>query len=101
MSLFSQQIMERRRLDNEEVEDSYARLAASVAGTGRAPTFSLDDAAAAENDVLYYPILVNREDESWKRFLEEGLPHFLRGEFAGPYQQSLRDEFNADLSQNG
>ena len=60
-----------------------------------------DDAAAAENDVLYYPILVNREDESWKRFLEEGLPHFLRGEFAGPYQQSLRDEFNADLSQNG
>ena len=60
-----------------------------------------DDAAAAENDVLYYPILVNREDESWKRFLEEGLPHFLRGEFAGPYQQSLRDEFNANLSQNG
>ena len=60
-----------------------------------------DDAAAAENDVLYYPILVNREDESWKRFLEEGLSHFLRGEFAGPYQQSLRDEFNADLSQNG
>ena len=47
MSLFSQQIMERRRLDNEEVEDSYARLAASVAGTGRTPTFSLDDAAAA------------------------------------------------------
>ena len=60
-----------------------------------------DDAAAAENDVLYYPILVNREDESWKRFLEEGLPHFLRGEYDGPYQQSLRDEFNANLSQNG
>ena len=39
--------------------------------------------------------------ESWKRFREEGLPHFLRGEFAGPYQQSLRDEFNANLSQNG
>ena len=51
MSLFSQQIMERRRLDNEEVEDSYARLAASVAGTGRTPTFSLDDAAAADDAI--------------------------------------------------
>ena len=57
-----------------------------------------DDAAAAENDVFYYPILVNHEAESWKRFLEEGLPRFLQGTYAGSYQQALRDEFNANLS---
>ena len=60
-----------------------------------------DDAAAAENGVLYYPILVNREGESWKRFMEEGLGKFLRGEFAGSYQQALRDEFNANLNREG
>ncbi len=60
-----------------------------------------DDAAAAENGVLYYPILVNREGESWKRFMEEGLEKFLRGEFAGGYQQELRDEFNANLNREG
>lgn len=56
-----------------------------------------DDAAAAENHVLYYPILVNREGESWKRFMEEGLGRFLRGEYAGSYQAELRKEFSDNL----
>ena len=35
-----------------------------------------------------------------QRFQEEGLPRFLRGEYAGDYQQAVRNEFNANLSQN-
>ena len=49
MSWFSEQVKTRRRLDREELEDSYARLAASVVGAGRAPRFTLDDAAAADD----------------------------------------------------
>ena len=58
-----------------------------------------DEQAARKNRVLYYPILVNREDESWRRFLEEGLGKFLKNEYAGAYQQALLDEFNANLGQ--
>ena len=57
-----------------------------------------DDAAAAENGVLYYPILVNHEAESWKRFLDEGLGRFLSGSFDGDYQRSLRDAFAENLA---
>ncbi len=49
MNLFSEQIEERRRLDEAELADSFSRLAASVSGLGRAPRFSLDDAAAADS----------------------------------------------------
>ena len=58
-----------------------------------------DEQAARQNQVLYYPILVNREDESWQRFLEEGLDRFLTGRFAGAYQQALLDAFHANLGQ--
>lgn len=56
-----------------------------------------DEQAARKNRVLYYPILVNRENESWQRFLEEALDTFLKNEYAGAYQQALLDEFNANL----
>ena len=49
MSLFSEQIEERSRLDEAELADSYARLAASVAGPARTPRFTLGDAAAADS----------------------------------------------------
>lgn len=58
-----------------------------------------DEQAARKNQVLYYPILVSRENESWQRFLDEGLDRFLAGKFAGPYQQELLDAFNANLGQ--
>ena len=57
-----------------------------------------DEQAARENGVLYYPILVNKENESWQRFLDEALRRFVSGSFAGAYQQSLLDTFNANLS---
>ncbi len=56
-----------------------------------------DEAAAKSNEVLYYPILVNREAESWKRFREEALERFLSGTFAGDYQQKVRKEFRTNL----
>lgn len=58
-----------------------------------------DEQAARENHVLYYPILVNREDESWRRFLDEALGRFTEGTFAGAYQQALIEAFNANLGQ--
>ncbi len=51
MGWFSEQVNERQRLDQEGLEDSYARLAASVVGSGRAPRFTLDDAAVADDAV--------------------------------------------------
>ena len=56
-----------------------------------------DDQAAKENDVLYYPILVSHEAESWQQFLDEGLDTFLKGEYSGEYQQRMRDAFCANL----
>lgn len=51
MGWFAEQIDERRRNDTQELEDSYARLAASVMDKGRAPRFTLDDAAAADDAI--------------------------------------------------
>ncbi|MBR3272567.1 MAG: HAD family hydrolase [Clostridia bacterium] len=59
-----------------------------------------DADAALENHVLYYPILVNHEDESWRRFLDETLDRFTEGTYAGAYQQALIEAFNANLGCN-
>lgn len=58
-----------------------------------------DEQAARTNGVLYYPILVNREAESWQRFLEEALGKFLANEYAGACQQAYLNEFHANLGQ--
>ena len=49
MSWFSKQVEQRRRFDQQELEDSYACLAASVLGSGRAPRFTVDDAAVVDD----------------------------------------------------
>jgi hypothetical protein len=56
-----------------------------------------DDQAAASNGVLYYPILVSHENESWRRFLDEALDRFANGTYAGTYQQARRADFNRNL----
>ena len=56
-----------------------------------------DEQAARKNQVFYYPILVNREEESWKQFLEEALEKFLENEYAGAYQQARFMAFSANL----
>ena len=56
-----------------------------------------DDAAAASNGVLYYPILVSRESESWQLVLDEALDRFVNGSYAGEYQTGRRAAFNHNL----
>jgi len=56
-----------------------------------------DRDAAARVGCLYYPILPGREKESWRRFTADALPRFLNEGYAGAYQQSLIEEFTAQL----
>lgn len=56
-----------------------------------------DKAAAEANGVLYYPILVKKEAESWQRFVAEALPKFLSETYAGEYQQQVNQEFLENL----
>lgn len=56
--------------------------------------------AAMKNEVLYYPILVGKEEFSWERLSTEALSKFLDGSYRGEYQQKLIDEFNALLKIN-
>ncbi len=53
--------------------------------------------SARENGVLYYPILVKHEKESWEEFTSEGLGHLLAGQYAGAYQQKKIDDFLKNL----
>lgn len=53
--------------------------------------------AAEKNGVLYYPILVNREGESWAELKDVGLAKLRDGEYAGPYQADKRRAFLANL----
>ena len=56
-----------------------------------------DMKAAAENGVLYYPINVNHENESWTRMREEALERFLNGTFEGGFQDIVMREFLENL----
>jgi len=56
-----------------------------------------DYKAATANDALFFPVNPGAEEASWKRFHDEGIDRFLSGTFAGEYQQSLLDEFDAYL----
>ncbi|MDR7870577.1 MAG: HAD hydrolase-like protein [Tissierellaceae bacterium] len=73
-------------------ENSY--LNHKVLMVGDAPG---DLEAAKKNDVLYYPILVGKEDFSWERLASEALQKFLNGTYMGEYQKKLIDEFNNNL----
>lgn len=57
--------------------------------------------AAERNGVFYYPILVRHEEESWREFVTEGLPHLLDGTYGGGYQQEQKDRFIQNLKNGG
>ena len=40
-----------------------------------------DERAARENGVYFFPILVGREEESWRDLMDTGLPKFLSGDY--------------------
>ncbi len=57
-----------------------------------------DLAAAEKNGVLYYPILVKKEKESWERFTMEAFSKFLEGTYEGEYQEKQKEMFKDNLS---
>lgn len=56
-----------------------------------------DMKAAASNGVLYYPICVNHENESWANLVPEALPKLLEGSYEGLYQEQVIAEFLDNL----
>lgn len=60
---------------------------------------AVGDLKAAElNDVLYYPIMVRKEKESWYRFTNEVLGKFVNNVYDGGYQEKVINEFKLNLS---
>ena len=56
-----------------------------------------DCKAAQKNNVLFFPIVPGREEQSWADFRRTGLPRFFTGTFAGEYQKQLLDDFDRAL----
>ncbi len=53
--------------------------------------------AARDNKALFFPIVPGKEEHSWKRFHEQAIEKFFDKTFAGEYQRSLIEEFEAAL----
>lgn len=56
-----------------------------------------DREAAEQNGVHFFPILVGREGESWKRLTDEIFPLLVRGRFDEALQKELNDEMEQIL----
>jgi phosphoglycolate phosphatase-like HAD superfamily hydrolase len=56
-----------------------------------------DRDAANSNGVLFYPICVNHEEESWESLLKDALPKFLDGQYSGDYQEKILKVFMDNL----
>lgn len=54
--------------------------------------------AAQLNEVLYYPILVKKENESWVRFKDEIIYKFISKTYKDKYQEDIIAEFKENLS---
>jgi phosphoglycolate phosphatase-like HAD superfamily hydrolase len=52
---------------------------------------------SVNNGILFYPVIPGKENESWKRFLNEGFEKFIKGTFAGDYENKLLKEFRESL----
>jgi phosphoglycolate phosphatase-like HAD superfamily hydrolase len=56
-----------------------------------------DRKAAKANGALFFPINPGKEEDSWVRFHGEALDKFFAGEYAGDYEATLIEEFEACL----
>jgi len=56
-----------------------------------------DMKAAKANNALFYPINPGDEIHSWKRFHEEAFDKFIKGEYAGDYEEKVIAEFDGYL----
>ena len=52
-----------------------------------------DMKSAKAIDALFFPINPGHEEESWVRFLNEGIDKFLNGEYAGDYERERIEDF--------
>ena len=78
---------------NKLIEKGYSRNNVLMVGD------ALGDLKAAEsNEVLYYPIMVRKEKESWFRFTKDILERFTNNLYNGKYQEKVIAEFKANLS---
>ena len=57
-----------------------------------------DLAAAENNGVYFYPILVGKEGESWQEFIDIALPKLTKGEYA-PYGKEKKAQFYKNLGE--
>ena len=53
--------------------------------------------AALKNNIWFFPIIPNKEEQSWVRFYNEALPKLLSNQFDQEYQDKLINEFNEEL----
>ncbi len=56
-----------------------------------------DSDAAEANGVFYYPILVNKESESWQELISTGLDKLKAGTYGNEYQSIKKKEFLHNL----
>lgn len=71
-------------------------------GYDRKKTIMVGDAlgdyeAAKQNDIWFYPIVVNKESESWERLQGEAFRRLQEGSFDREYQEALIREFEKAL----
>lgn len=59
-----------------------------------------DYEAAKSNEVLYYPILVRNEKQSWNNFITEAIDKLINKSYNGDYQEKLINSFKKNLSKN-
>lgn len=78
---------------NKLIEKGYSRNNVLMVGDALG-----DLKAAEENEVLYYPIMVRKEKESWSRFTNDVLERFTSNLYYGEYQEKVIAEFKANLS---
>lgn len=57
-----------------------------------------DLAAAEKNGVGYFPILVNRERESWEEFMATAFERLLDRTYRGEYENQKKNEFKNNLN---
>ena len=58
-----------------------------------------DLSAAEKNGVFFYPILVKRERESWREFIDTAAGSLQSGEFSGEYADGLKRAFYTNLGE--
>lgn len=88
-----------RVIAGQEVGTKTQHLKMAAAGKYAPPQMLMigdapgDLQAARANNALFFPVNPGHEEESWKRFYEEGVHKFMANQFAGAYEAKLIAEF--------